>query len=118
MINSYYIEDIIVEMAREKHDSRIKCFCEEQLYQTICLSFDEIKLKCNELRINFNDYESLFCFGYKKSWYNCFPQFYVPIINQLKKRIKYESFSRYRTKVKKVYISDYDGFFIVFELKK
>jgi hypothetical protein len=118
MINSYVIENIIVEMARQKHDERIKCFCEEQLYQTICLSLDEIKLKCDKLKIRFNDYEGLFCYEFKKSWYNCFPQYSMPIINLLKKRIKYETFSRYRTKVKKVYISDYDGFYIVFELKK
>jgi hypothetical protein len=118
MINSNFIEDIIVELARQKHDRRIKCFCEEQLYQTICVSLDEIKLKCDELKIKFYEYERLFYYEFKKSWYNCFPQYSMPIIVQLKKRIKYESFSRYRTKVNKVYISDYDGFFIVFELKK
>jgi hypothetical protein len=118
MIQSYIIEDIIIELARQKHDGRIKCHCEEQLYQTICVSLDDIKLKCEKLQIKFYEYERLFCYEFKKSWYNCFPQYSIPIIDLLKKRIKYESFSRYRTKVNKVYISDYDGFFIVFELKK
>jgi hypothetical protein len=118
MFNSDIIENIIVGLARQKHDSRLKCFCEERMYHTICVSLEEIKLKCNSLKIQFSNYEDLFCYEFKREWYDCFPRYYMPIIDILKKRIKYETFSRYNTRVKKVYISDHDGFIIVFEVKK
>jgi len=45
---SYMLENIIVTIARDKHDKRIKCHCEENDYNTIVVSIDEIIEKCKK----------------------------------------------------------------------
>ena len=108
--------NLIAILAYRKHNERVGCHCEEKDYQTIVISLDEIKKECLKIDINFNDYEYLFIDSYNKSCITCFPSFDLLILKYLRRSIKYESFSRHRRKAKKVYISDYDGFYVVFEI--
>lgn len=114
---SCLLENIIVAIAKDKHDKRIKCHCEENDYKTIIVSIDEIREKCINNNINYNDIEYLLCDEYNKSYFNCCPSYEILILKYLKKRIKYDKLSRYYRRVKTVYISNTNGFYIVFELK-
>ena len=137
LFNFYYmdviklviIENIIINIARKKYDEKIICECEEKFNNTILVSLDEIKqfiLENNWIEFTYNEIEYIFyendinkflcnlCgFFIYKSNQN------IPIIKKLKNRIKYEHFSRYYRKSKKVYMSQSDSgiLLIVFELK-
>ena len=69
-----------------------------------------------ELYINFYDYEYyLYTFNRKK--FLCWNSYELLIIHYLKKRIKYETFSRYRRKSKNVRILNSTDLLIIFDLK-
>jgi len=116
MINEHLLVKIIIRLAYLKHDKRVSCHCEERDYHTIVISLDDIKKEFIKLDISFNDYEFLFVDIYNKSCITCFPSYEILILKYLKEAIKYEIFSRHRRKAKKVYISDYNGFYVVFEI--
>lgn len=128
------VENIIIHLARDKYNIKIKCQCEEKFNDTVIVSINEIKdfmLKDrsynNILNFTFNDIEYLFYNNEeKKNICNmCGFILYktninIPIIKRLKKRIKYDYFSRYYRKAKNVYTSQSDSgeLLIIFKLKK
>jgi hypothetical protein len=96
----YLLENLIIIRARDKHEQRIKCHCEENDYKTIVISFEEIIEECIKNNINYNDIEYLLCDEYNKSCLSCCPSYEILILKYLKKRIKYDIFSRYFRKAK------------------
>jgi len=126
-MNEHIVENIIVNLAREKYDNKIKCQCEEKFNRTIIINIKEIKNKINELKWNnftFSDIEYLFYDLYQpnkifdKLTCNIFAIYDLLILKSLRKRIKYEHFSRYYIKAKKVRTSysDSGDLLIVFQL--
>jgi len=122
------IENIIINIAKKKYNEKIKCD-EQKFHNTIIVSLDEIKefiINSNCIYNNFNDIENIF-YEYNYNDYKCnMCGFYIyksnnkiPILQKLKKRIKYEFFSRYYKKAKKVYMTQSDSgvLLIVFQLK-
>jgi len=122
------IENIIINIAKKKYNEKIKCECEQKFHNTIIVSLDEIKefIINSNCIYNFNDIEYIF-YEYNYNDYKCnICGFYIyksnnkiPILQKLKKRIKYEFFSRYYKKAKKVYMTQSDSgvLLIVFQLK-
>jgi hypothetical protein len=123
------VENIIINIARDKYDKKIKCQCEEKFNNTIIVSLNEIKLVLinrDILDFIFEDIEYLFYENQEKKNICNFCGFIlyntntnIPIIKRLKKRIKYDYFSRYYRKVKKIYTSQSDSgeLLIVFHFK-
>ena len=132
MDNTYNImllENIIVNIATDKYNKKIKCYCEEKFNNTIIVSIDEIKnniLNLDWIDLKYVDIEYLFYETYKikNMWSYLCCGFYgskydIKIMKYLKNRIKYHYFSRYFRKSKKVNTStdDSGNLLIVFELK-
>lgn len=126
-MNEHIVENIIVNIAREKYDNKINCHCEQKFNRTIIVDITEIKTKISKLNwinFRFSDIEYLFYDLYEinkilnKFCCNIFTKYDLLILKNLKKRIKYEHFSRYYIKAKKVYTSYSDSgvLLIVFEL--
>lgn len=122
------IENIIINIAKKKYNEKIKCECEQKFHNTIIVSLDEIKefIINSNCIYNYNDIEYIF-YEYNYNDYKCnICGFYIyksnnkiPILKNLQKRIKYEFFSRYYKKAKKVYFTQSDSgvLLIVFQLK-
>lgn len=127
--NIMLLENIIVNIATDKYNKKIKCYCEEEFNNTIIVSIDEIKnniLNLDWIDLKYVDIEYLFYETYKikNMWSYLCCGFYglkydIKIMKYLKNRIKYHYFSRYFRKSKKVYTStdDSGNLLIVFELK-
>lgn len=122
------VENIIINIAKKKYNEKINCECEQKFHNTIIVSLDEIKefiLNSNWIDFTFHDIEHIF-YEYNHNEYLCnMCGFYIyksnnkiPILKKLKKRIKYEFFSRYYKKAKSVYITQSDSgvLLIVFQL--
>ena len=84
--------NIITSIARDKHNKRIKCHCEENDYPTIVVSLDEIKDKFNESSINFYKYEYFF-YTFNRKKFLCITSYELLITYYLKKRLRYEFLS-------------------------
>ena len=123
----HIVENIIVNIARDKYDNKIKCQCEQKFNRTIIINIKEIKTKINNLTwidFTFNDIEYLFYDLYQpnkifnKICCNIFAKYDIYILKSLRKRIEYEHFSRYYIKAKKVYTSysDLGDLLIVLQL--
>jgi hypothetical protein len=128
-IHLIIIENIIINIARKKYDEKIKCECEQKFHRTIIISLDEIKqtiLENDWIDFTYNDIEYIFYENDMNKFVCNMCGFFIyksnrniPIIKNLRKRIKYEFFSRYYIKAKKVRIAQSDSgvLLIVFELK-
>ena len=129
MDNTYNImllENIIVNIATDKYNKKIKCQCEEKFNNTIIVSIDEIKntiINLHWREFRYADIEYLLYETYKIkniwSYLCCGSKYDIKIMKYLKDRIKYHYFSRYYRKSKKIHTStdDSGNLLIVFELK-
>lgn len=113
----HQLENIIINLANDKHDKRIVCHCNEKDYQTVYVSLDEIKYAYQQYFLSFSDIEYLFYYTYDIGYFCCKRQKEL-ILKYLKQRIKYQTFGKNKRKIKTVYLSTYDDYYVVFLLKK
>ena len=123
--NIKIFENIIINIAYSIHNNRTSCYCKEKNYKTIVVKLDDVKKILQEKNINYTDVEYLFYYTYQIknlfSYLSCclYTKYEILLLKYLRKRIKYERFSKQNRKAKDIRIVTKDSgkIMIIFDLK-
>ena len=123
--NIKLFENIIINIAYTIHNTRTICYCKEKDYKTIVVNMCDVKKKLQDNNIEYSDIEYLLYYTYSKrnllSYLSCclYKKQEILLLKYLRKRIKYQFFSKQHRMAKDIRIltADSGELMIIFDLK-